>query len=140
MGHYFGLHHPFERTNNENLSCQYANEGTTNRVMDYYSRDNRIPPETFIPCEQDIYKRFSDYFLNSQKVRYEFDENDILIGPSRPNPDISTTLYNSLSTSRQMMVEEGRLEIIDSSLNYISPEIQEEPVSADLIKTIKPVE
>ena len=134
LGHYFGLQHSFERSDGIDLSCKYADRGTTDRIMDYTNT-----PRIFIPCEQEIYKKYSGYFLNSRKTKYKFDEDGNLIRPSKPDVEISSASYGSLSTSRQMMVDVGRVQIIDSSSEYKTSDIQGEPISSEIIHRMKPV-
>ena len=142
LGHYFGLWHPFTiDNNNTHLSCEYAMEGTTERIMDY-----TLTPRLFVSCEQATYKHFSDHFLDSKKVTYEFDEEGNRVHPPPgKDPEIlssdnnKTSIYRTLSTSRQMMVDEGRVQIIDSSSKWEANITPQEAVPIKSLGQINPV-
>ena len=112
MGHFFGLFHPFERSDGQPLSCRFDDFKTTNRIMDYSQ-----VVDTFIPCEQEIYRTRANHFLDGQRVTYEFSENDELISHKPHKPEINSTdspLYRGLSTGNRIAAEEGRVQIYDS--------------------------
>lgn len=64
LGHNFGLPHPFGNDGGPNTdSCQGADQGTTNRIMDYTNN-----PEVFIECERFIATLFAEENFGTKQI------------------------------------------------------------------------
>ena len=123
LGHFFGLYHSFDPNPNPNpctTTMTAPAAGTTPRIMDYRTSSSSPTQNTFIPCEQEIHKSRADVYLDGEKVTHTVNEDGSI------DDDSNTTtlaIQNTLSTSARLAVNEGHLEIYDSSSEELPEDV-----------------